>query len=209
MSSARLISIEGMDGAGKTSVMQTIVAWLMQQGHSVTTTREPGGTPLAESIRALLLSPRDETIDADCELLMMVAARVQHLRTLIQPNLNEGTWVVSDRFFDASYAYQGGGRGMDMGRIAALHQWAIGDFQPELTLLLDVPVAIGQARVAHRGEKITRFEQEQIAFFERVRATYLARAAAEPERVVVIDANRSPEQVQAAVQQVLAARFAA
>jgi dTMP kinase len=207
MKSGQFISIEGMDGAGKTSVMATLVDWLQAQSHSVVTTREPGGTPLAEALRDLLLAPRDEVMDEDAELLLMVAARTQHVKTKIQPALAAGQWVVSDRFFDASFAYQGGGRGLSIERIASLHEWAIGDFAPALTLLLDVPVAIGKARVAGRGEEETRFELEKMDFFERVRTAYLARAAAEPNRVVVIDATQPPEAVQAAVIAVLQMHF--
>ncbi len=205
--SGRFISIEGMDGAGKTSVMSTLVQWISSQGQDVITTREPGGTPLAESLRDLLLAPREEKVDDDTELLLMVAARTQHVKTHIQPVLSSGKWVVSDRFFDASFAYQGGGRGMSSERIASLHEWAIGSFAPDLTLLLDLPVAVGKARVAGRGEEETRFELEQMAFFERVRTAYLARAAAEPSRIVIIDATQSPEAVQADVVRALQSRF--
>jgi dTMP kinase len=204
---APFISLEGMDGAGKTSVMQTIQRWITQQGHACNLTREPGGTPLAEALRQLLLTPRDEKIHPDTELLLMLSARTQHVKTHIQPLITQGTWVVSDRFFDASYAYQGGGRGMDMARIASLHDWALGDFKPSLTLLLDLPVAVGKARVANRGEEQTRFEEEQLAFFEAVRTAYLARARAEPERIVVIDASQSQIAVQTAVIACLEQRF--
>lgn len=195
MTKGKFISIEGMDGAGKTSVMQTLLKWLAEQGIDCVTTREPGGTPLAEELRNILLSPRDEVVDADCELLLMMAARTQHVKSKIQPALHAGKWVISDRFFDASYAYQGGGRGMDAQRIQSLHQWAIGDFAPDLTLLLDLPVDIGKARVAGRGEEETRFEQEQLAFFERVREAYLAQARLYPNRISIIDATQSPEVV--------------
>lgn len=205
--SGRFISIEGMDGAGKTSVMATLTQWIASQGHDVVTTREPGGTPLAESLRDILLAPRAEKVDEDTELLLMVAARTQHVKTHIQPALAAGKWVVSDRFFDASFAYQGGGRGMSSERIASLHDWAIGSFAPDLTLLLDLPVAVGKARVAGRGEEETRFELEQMAFFERVRTAYLAHAAAEPNRMVIIDATQSPEAVQANVVRALQAKF--
>jgi dTMP kinase len=205
--SGRFISIEGMDGAGKTSVMSTLVQWISSQGQEVITTREPGGTPLAESLRELLLAQREEKVDDDTELLLMVAARTQHVKTHIQPALSSGKWVVSDRFFDASFAYQGGGRGMSSERIASLHEWAIGSFSPDLTLLLDLPVAVGKARVAGRGEEETRFELEQMAFFERVRTAYLARAVAEPSRIVVIDATQSPETVQADVVRALRSHF--
>lgn len=203
----KFISLEGMDGAGKTTVLNLVGDWLAQQGHAVLMTREPGGTPLAEEIRQLLLTPREEAMHPDAELMLMVAARVQHVRTKIEPALAAGQWVVSDRFFDASYAYQGGGRGLDMARIARLHDWAIADFSPDLTLLLDVPVALGKARVAGRGEAQTRFEDEQMAFYERVRQAYLARAEAEPQRMVVIDASQTPEGVAAQVRAALAGRW--
>jgi dTMP kinase len=205
---APFISIEGMDGAGKTSVMQTIADWINAQGYRCQLTREPGGTPLAEALRDLLLTPREEKIDTDTELLLMVAARNQHVKTHIQPLLQQGVWVVSDRFYDASYAYQGGGRGMDMARIASLHDWALGNFAPSLTLLLDLPVALGKARVSGRGEAQTRFEEEQMVFFEAVRSAYLARARAEPERIKVIDASQTQAEVQAEVIACLAQRFA-
>lgn len=207
LTKGHFISVEGTDGAGKTSVLATIEAWVKAQGETLITTREPGGTPLAEQIRELLLNSRSDKLDAAAELLLMMAARVQHVRTKIQPALAMGQWVLSDRFFDASYAYQGGGRGLSVERIDQLHHWAIGDFQPDLTILLDVPVEIGQARVAHRGEEKTRFEEEQTAFFERVRQAYLARAEAAPERIVVIDARVDQVSVQQAVIQLLTERW--
>lgn len=203
------ITVEGTDGAGKTSVLATIENWIVAQGHHVITTREPGGTPLAEQIRDLLLTSREEKLADDAELLMMMAARVQHVNTKIKPALAQGTWVLSDRFLDASYAYQGGGRGMSSVRIDALHEWAIGGFLPDLTILLDVPVEIGQARVAHRGEEKTRFEEEKTAFFERVRNAYLARASQDPKRIVVIDARVDQAAVQAAVVSALSQRWLA
>lgn len=203
MKSAQFISVEGMDGAGKTSVMATIQSWIEAQQHSVLITREPGGTPLAEAIRDLLLTPNEEAMDVDTELLLMMAARNQHVKTKIQPAISAGTWVVSDRFFDASYAYQGYGRGLSTARIEALHTWAIAGFKPSLTIMLDLPVAVGKARVAGRGETETRFEQEQMVFFERVRSGYLARAAAEPERIRIIDATQTPENVQQSVRNLL------
>jgi dTMP kinase len=203
------ITVEGTDGAGKTSVLATIENWITAQGHRVITTREPGGTPLAEQIRDLLLTSREEKLADDAELLMMMAARVQHVHTKIKPALMQGTWVLSDRFLDASYAYQGGGRGMSTARIDALHTWAIDHFLPDLTILLDVPVAIGQARVAHRGEEKTRFEEEKTTFFERVRSAYLARANQEPQRIVVIDARADQARVQADVIAALSQRWSA
>lgn len=203
MTSGQFITVEGMDGAGKTTVLATIQSWIEAHKNSVLVTREPGGTPIAEAIRDLLLTPNEEVMDVDTELLLMMAARNQHVKTKIQPALSVGTWVVSDRFFDASYAYQGYGRGMSTARIETLHAWAIADFKPNLTIMLDLPVAVGKARVAGRGEAETRFEQEQMAFFERVRTGYLARATAEPQRIQLVDATQTPEAVQQAVRDVL------
>ena len=201
------ISIEGMDGAGKTSVMQIIAEWIEERGVRCVITREPGGTPLAEELRHILLTPREESIHPDTELLLMMAARNQHVKTHIQPQLAQGHWVVSDRFYDASYAYQGGGRGMSLSRIASLHDWALDGFKPDLTLLLDLPVAIGKARVSGRGEAQTRFEEEQMAFFESVRSAYLARAEVEPDRIKVIDASKTQIEVQQAVLACLKQQF--
>ena len=193
---ACFISVEGMEGVGKSTNMEFIALWLHQRGKRVRVTREPGGTPLAEDIRHLLLCSRDEEMDALAELLLVFGARAQHLHTMIEPALAGGEWVLCDRFTDATYAYQGGGRGLPVGIIGALETLVQGKRRPDLTLLLDVPVTTGMARVAGRGEP-DRFEQEQQAFFERVRNTYLARAAAEPDRVVIIDAAQPLETVQA------------
>jgi dTMP kinase len=191
----RLITFEGGEGAGKSSNVQLTAEFLRARGIDVVVTREPGGTPLAEDIRQLLLAPREEPMQADTELLLMFAARAQHVGTLIAPAMARGAWVLSDRFVDASYAYQGGGRGLAMARIAELESWVLQGLSPDLTLLFDVPVEVGLARAGRRGD-LDRIEQEDLAFFERIRRTYLDRATAEPERFQVIDAARPLEQVQ-------------
>lgn len=197
MMRGRFISIEGGEGAGKSTVIAAIRDILAERGIEVVATREPGGTPAGEAIRALLLDPA-RTLFAETELLLMFAARAQLVRELIEPALRRGAVVVSDRFTDASFAYQGGGRGIDMGRIAELERWAAG-LKPDLTFLLDVGVGQGLARARSRGGEPDRIEREREDFFERVRATYLARAAAEPQRFRVIDASQDAATVVAAV----------
>lgn len=191
----RLVTLEGGEGAGKSTVLTALRSFLVECGDEVVCTREPGGTPLAERIRALLLDRDHETPSAETELLLMFAARAQHVRETILPALQRGAWVVSDRFTDASHAYQGGGRGLDADFISTLERHAVG-IQPGLTLLLDVPVAIGRERASGRGH-VDRIESEQDAFFERVHDAYLARAAAQPHRFRVIDATQVPEAVAA------------
>lgn len=191
----RLVTLEGGEGAGKSTVMAALRSFLAASGDDVVCTHEPGGTPLAQLIRGLLLSRDHEAPSAETELLLMFAARAQHVRETIGPALERGAWVLSDRFTDASYAYQGGGRGLDPRLIAELERVVVG-VRPGLTLLLDVPVAVGRERASGRG-LADRIESEQDAFFERVHDTYLARAAAEPERFRVIDATQSPEAVAA------------
>lgn len=199
----RLVTLEGGEGAGKTSAIAAIRDRLQAAGHEVVLTREPGGTPLAERIRELLLNPQDEALAPETELLLMFASRAQLVRKLIRPALERGAVVITDRFTDASYAYQGGGRGMDMGRIAELERWAAG-IRPDLTLLLDVGVSQGLSRARARGGELDRIEREREDFFERVRSAYLARAAAEPERFRVVDASRPADEVRAAVLDALA-----
>jgi len=194
--SGRLISIEGGEGAGKSSAMAALRDALAARGIEVVSTREPGGTESGEAIRAVLLDPA-RTLCAESELLLMFAARAQLVREVIRPALARGAWVISDRFTDASFAYQGGGRGIDPGRIAELERWAA-TIKPDLTFLLDVEVAQGQARIAGRGEP-DRIEREHAGFFQRVRETYLARALAEPDRFRVIDAGAAPDAVERAV----------
>jgi dTMP kinase len=198
----KFITIEGGEGVGKSTNIEHLRSLLREQQICFTETREPGGTPLAEEIRALLLSDRQEKVSSDCELLLMFAARAQHLAQVIQPALIKGNWVLCDRFTDATFAYQGGGRQLDWQRIAQLEQLVQGDLRPDLTLLLDVPVDIGMARARQRGE-LDRFEQEQLTFFERVRQAYLQRAAAEPERFSIIDAAQPLTQVQQQISQVM------
>lgn len=200
MQLARFISIEGGEGAGKTTVMKFVEERIQKAGHAVTMTREPGGTPLSEKIRQLLLHPSaDEKIAAETELLLMFGARSQHLHQCIIPALNAGKWVVSDRYVDASYAYQGGGRGINLHFIADLDRHVVGKYYPDLTLLLDLPPEIGFARAAHREQGKDRIESEQIDFFKRVRDVYLQRAFEDPRRIKVIDASKSQEEVQAQV----------
>jgi dTMP kinase len=200
--SGKLISIEGGEGAGKSTVIATIVAALEQRGLRVQTAREPGGTALGEAVRELVLGPVHHGMSAEAELLLMFAARAQLVRERVLPALAAGEWVVSDRFTDASFAYQGGGRGIDAARIAELERWAVG-FKPDLTFLLDVCVDIGMERARGRGGAPDRIESEATSFFERARACYRQRAAAEPERFRVIDAGAPVEQVIMAVQQAL------
>lgn len=190
MQSGRFITVEGGEGVGKTTNLDFIEASLRAQGRDVVRTREPGGTPLAESVRELLLTPREEQVSDLTELLLVFAARAQHLEQVIKPALAAGKWVLCDRFTDATYAYQGAGRGMDMSAITILEQLVQQTLRPDLTLLLDVPVEIGMARASARSAP-DRFESEQLQFFEAVRNLYLQRAEAEPDRFAVIDA--SPE----------------
>ena len=199
MKRGRFITLEGGEGAGKSTQLQTVAACLTAAGIPFLTTREPGGTPRAEAIRGLLLSPGEaEPMASETELLLMFAARAQHVKQRIAPALAAGTWVLCDRFTDATRAYQGGGRGLDLSQIEALAAWVHGDCWPDLTLLLDVPAAQGLARAEKRSAK-DRIEQEALAFFERVRAHYLAQAAAEPTRFRVIDAAPAEAAVTAQV----------
>ena len=200
----RLVTLEGGEGAGKTSAIAAIRARLQAAGHEVVLTREPGGTPLAERIRELLLNPQDEALAPETELLLMFASRAQHVREVVRPALRRGAFVVSDRFTDSSYAYQGAGRGLDPEWIAALERRAVG-VKPGLTLLLDLDVREGRARTAGRDLWPDRIESEQDDFFERVRAGFRARAAAEPQRFRVIDAAQPPAGVAAAVEAAITA----
>jgi dTMP kinase len=203
MSQTKFISIEGGEGAGKSTVMQFVQSHLKQAGISSVLTREPGGTKLAEQIRGLLLhTDVNEKVEPATELLLMFAARAQHLQQFILPKLATGEWVVSDRFIDASYAYQAGGRNLDIGFIEALDKYVVGHAYPDLTLLLDLPPEIGFERAAKRGNGRDRIEQEKIDFFKRVRDVYLQRAQKDPARIKIIDASRS---VQAVEEQVAAA----
>lgn len=190
----RFITLEGGEGAGKSTLLTGLRAHLERRGVDLLLAREPGGTALGEAVRALLLDPVQRAMCAESELLLMFASRAQLVRETLEPALAAGRWVLCDRYVDASYAYQGGGRGQPLERIAALEQWACAGLKPDLTLLLDLPVADGRARAAGRGEA-DRIELEADGFFERVRATYRARAVAEPQRFRVIDAGQSPERV--------------
>ncbi len=202
MTQGRFITLEGSEGVGKTSNLAFMERHLREAGREVVVTREPGGTPVGEQIRALLLDPANQAMVSDCELLLMFAARAQHLQEVILPSVARGAWVLCDRFTDATYAYQGGGRGIDPVRIAELESWVQGGLRPDLTLLLDLPVEIGLARAGERGAP-DRFEQEQRAFFERVRQAYLDQAAAQPGRYRVVDAGQSLEVVQAGIAAIL------
>ncbi|WP_337926346.1 dTMP kinase [Luteimonas saliphila] len=192
----RFVSLEGGEGAGKTTVLNALREALREGGDEVVATREPGGTPLAERIRGLLLDPAHEAPSAEAELLLMFAARAQHVHETIAPALARGAWVLCDRFTDSSYAYQGGGRGLDAAWIAELERRVVG-LQPGLTLLLDIDVARGRERTRGRDLVPDRIESERDEFFERVRATYRARAAAEPGRFRVIDASQAAAEVAA------------
>lgn len=200
MSRGRFITIEGSEGVGKTTNAELVRSLIEAAGFKVIATREPGGTPLAESIRDTLLAVRDEVVAPETELLMMFAARAQHLAELIRPRLAEGIWVVCDRFTDATYAYQGGGRGVSMQAIGHLEEIVHGDLQPDLTLYLDVPVQVAFERIADRVHD--RIERESKRFFESVRSTYLARAA-EFDRFVVIDASVPLPEVAVAIEKVM------
>ena len=190
----RLITLEGGEGAGKSTVLETVRAQLAARGIDVLVTREPGGTPAGEAIRSVLLDPGLKGLCAETELLLMFASRAQLVRDVVLPALSAGRWVLSDRFTDASFAYQGGGRGQPIERIAELERWAVAGLQPHLTLLLDLPVADGMRRANGRGST-DRIEMENVDFFERVRAAYRARAAAEPGRFRVVDAGRPLDEV--------------
>jgi dTMP kinase len=199
MKRGRFITLEGLEGAGKSTQIATVQGIVQGAGFEVVVTREPGGTPLAERIRELALSPREESVPPLAELLLMFAARCLHLDGLVRPALARGAWVICDRFTDASIAYQGGGRGVSLELIRTLAQAAHGDLWPDLTLLLDLEPGVGLARAGRRGAA-DRFEREELKFFERVRASYLALAREAPERIEIIDAGRSPNEVAADVE---------
>ena len=198
----QFITVEGIEGVGKTTNIEFIHQQLLSAGKDVVVTREPGGTPLGEAIRGLLLDPQYTGMDSTCELQLMFAARAEHLARVVRPALENGQWVLCDRFTDATYAYQGGGRGIDTDTIARLEALVQGDFRPDITLLLDVPVEVGLSRASERG-KLDRFEQEKIEFFERVRQAYLEVAATHYGRYRIIDASRPLTQVQADLESVM------
>lgn len=198
----QFITVEGIEGVGKTTNIEFIHQRLLAAGKDVVVTREPGGTPLGEAVRGLLLDPQYTGMDSTCELQLMFAARAEHLARVIRPALEKGQWVLCDRFTDATYAYQGGGRGIDTGIIARLEALVQGNFRPDITLLLDVPVEVGLARASKRGD-LDRFEQEKVEFFERVRQAYLDMARQHTGRYRVIDAGQTLEQVQQQLELVL------
>lgn len=198
----RFITLEGGEGAGKSTLLAGLLDVLEDRGIAVVQTREPGGTPVGEAVRAIVLDPAMHGLAAETELLLMFASRAQLVREVIEPALAAGRWVLCDRYADASHAYQGGGRGQPPARIAELERWACAGIRPDLTLLLDLPVATGRARAAGRGET-DRIETEADAFFERVRASYRERAAGEPQRFRVIDASQPAAAVLQAATQAL------
>ena len=202
MTRGLFITIEGGEGVGKSTNIEFIKTLLKEQGIECIVTREPGGTPLAEEIREVLIANRDEKVTSETELLLMFAARAQHLHQKILPALENGTWVISDRFTDATYAYQSGGRGVSAEKVALLENFVQGDIRPDLTFLLDAPVEIGMERAKNRG-KLDRFEEEKLVFFNRVRDNYRERANAEPKRFLVVDATQALDLVQADIETIL------
>ncbi|MDH3747628.1 MAG: dTMP kinase [Gammaproteobacteria bacterium] len=203
MDTGKFITVEGIEGVGKSTNIDRLMHNIEQHGHKVIKTREPGGTPTAEMIRGVVLGHADEPIPDIAELLLMFASRSLLVENVIRPALTAGTWVVSDRFVDASRAYQGGGRGVPMERVNLLADWVLGDLRPDLTILLDAPVETGLARAGHRGDP-DRLDVEKVEFYHRVRETYLGLVAAEPERFVVVDASGDRDQVKVAIDAVAA-----
>lgn len=196
------ITLEGVEGVGKSTAVRHIVELFHQRKKEILVTREPGGTEIAETIRQVLLRPHEEMMVADTELLLIFAGRAQHIANVIQPNLLAGKHVLSDRFTDATYAYQGGGRGVALSRIKAIEDWVQKGLKPDLTLLLDAPIEVGLNRIAVRGKK-DRIEQEAIEFFERVRETYLHLAALEPNRIRIVDATGTQEEVNIKLEEII------
>ncbi|WP_412480180.1 dTMP kinase [Azonexus sp. IMCC34839] len=199
----KFITFEGIDGAGKSSHVEWLAEWLRGQGKVVHVTREPGGTELGEELRALLLR---EPMHLETETLLMFAARREHLAKLIEPALQHGEWVVCDRFSDATYAYQGGGRGLDRGKFQALEHWVHEHVQPDLTLLFDLPLDVARERIVLANRKLDKFEQERVDFHDRVRQAYLERAQSNPNRIQVIDANNSIENIRKTLEQIVSNR---
>lgn len=197
----KFITLEGLDGAGKSTQLAWLVDALRASGRTVVQTREPGGTPLGEKLRTLLLS---EPMHLETECLLMFAARREHIAAVIEPALVRGDWVVCDRFTDASFAYQGGGRGLSRSKLDVVERWVQDGLQPDMTLLFDVPTDLARRRVLGTGRELDRFEQEEADFFERVRREYLVRAAASPGRIRVVDANRTVALIQADVEAIVA-----
>lgn len=199
MTGAKFITFEGVDGAGKSTHLAWFADTLRQRGMDVLVTREPGGTPLGERLREILLN---QPMRAETEALLMFAARLEHIEEVIKPALRRGTWVVSDRFSDASFAYQGGGRGVPLARLEQLERWVHEGFQPDLTLLFDIPVEVARQRLSN-NPALDRFEQEQSEFFEKVRQAYLARSQKYPGRFALIDASRTPGEVKADLDKII------
>lgn len=199
----KFITVEGGEGAGKTTQLAFMREYLERTGRRVLLTREPGGTALGEEIRALLLGHRHDGMGLATETLLMFAARAEHLQRLVRPALAAGHWVLCDRFTDATYAYQSGGRGLPPAKVAALEDWVQGDLRPDLTLLFDLPVEVGLERARRRGAA-DRFEREDRAFFERVRTVYLDRARQNPDRYRIVNADRPPDAVRFEVETLLA-----
>jgi dTMP kinase len=199
MRKAKFITFEGVDGAGKSTHLEWFADVLRQRGIDLLVTREPGGTPLGERLREILLN---QPMHAETETLLMFAARRQHVEEVIRPALQRGTWVISDRFSDASFAYQGGGRGVPLAKLEQLEEWVHADLQPDLTLLFDIPVEVARQRLAN-NISLDRFEQEQGAFFEKVRQAYLARSQKTPARFAVIHAENTLEQVKLSLENII------
>jgi dTMP kinase len=199
MSKAKFITFEGVDGAGKSTHLEWFSNALRQKGIDLLMTREPGGTPLGERLREILLN---QPMHAETEALLMFAARREHVEQVIRPALQRGTWVISDRFSDASFAYQGGGRGVSLTKLEQLEQWVHADLQPDLTLLFDIPIEVARQRLSN-NVSLDRFEQEQGSFFEKVRQAYLARSQKTPARFAVIHAEQTREEVQASLQSIV------
>jgi len=198
----KFITLEGIEGVGKTSNLRFIQELLESAGHTCVVTREPGGTNLGEALRNLLLSHSDENMSADAELLMMFAARAEHLSKVIRPALANGQTVLCDRFTEATYAYQGGGRQLDVDKISALEDWVQGDLRPDLTLILDAPVEVGRARAGSRSDP-DRIEKEKDDFFQRVRSAYIEMAKHYPHRICLIDASLELKAVQHQIREML------
>lgn len=200
MSKARFITFEGVDGAGKSTGLEWFAHALRERGVDLLVTREPGGTPLGEKLRELVLH---ESMHAETEAMLMFASRREHVEQVIRPALQRGTWVISDRFSDASFAYQGGGRGVPVSKLEQLEQWTHGDLQPDLTLLFDIPIEVARARLSNNAS-LDKFEREQGEFFDKVRQAYLARVAKTPDRYAVIRAEKSLQEVQQQLADILA-----
>ena len=200
------ITVEGGEGAGKSTCLEYIKQLLQEKGINSVFTREPGGTDLGEEVRGILLNKKHMGMASDTELLLMFAARAEHIDKKILPEVNNGRWVISDRFTDATYAYQGAGRGIDPQRVGVIEDWVQGELRPDMTLLLDLPVEVGMERASKRGE-LDRFEVEQMSFFERVAAIYRQRAQNEPDRFRVIDASKTIPEVQEQIKLVFEEKF--